>query len=837
MPRLGLYFETSAVLITVVLIGKAMELYARRATASAVNSLANARSTTARLVQGVGMNSDEQGEGNDEIIESSLLQEGDVIRVVNGEGVPADGFIVENGGVVGLDESMLTGESRTISKGPSKPLYSGTVVVEGSALMTVTKCGDASVLGQIVATVSNTQASKPSIQAFADRVARNFVPFVFFTSLFTFILWVGAGSHGNVPAEWYANEGSLPLFAFFFSLAVWVSACPCAFGLATPTAVLVSTGIAAKYGVLIRRGAALQTSSEVTSLCFDKTGTLTMGEMSVTDVVFFPHEAASNTVDGSSAGSLEDKEVLKYLLAAEKRSSHPLAKAMVSYCLSKLDVAEAKTEIVCDVCVVPGQGVQLLLPPAPGKQKGELVMLVGSNALLSSHQINTERASKVVTDLRSQGRVVVFVSIHGSMRAVVAFADAVRQEAKKVIATLREMNVRTYMITGDDGVTAASVGTSLGFSKKHIFASASPEDKKQFIEKLKARGEKVGFVGEGTNDSLALSVADVGFVLSQGTDIAIDAGDVILSAKSNVLCSLIIAMDVSKHTMRRILINYFWALCYNSILIPVAAGALYPSYHFALAPMLAGGAMAASSVSIVLSSLCLLFYKPPIAYREGFSSSSSSNERQTEKKSSSPTSTLPSTMKAFDIGSGYVDDVTSVASMVAVPLKKQDMCNCTTPSAPLLLDKNSSSTNNLWLWGATSTFSEDDNNFSVSSILLDPPPPPPPPVMQKRPSFVSPNSHSLRLRLSEARMRRSILAPREGAGGDGAERDEDSSTNRKKSCCNNEEAKKGGGCGCGKENCRCDSTCGCNSNPLHCDGIEEEEDEAVHTGSGALSKT
>jgi P-type Cu+ transporter len=692
------FFETAAVLIAVVILGKYLECYAKGQTALAIHRLTNLRATRARLVRSGDEGLDDESiirsevddfvtgpsSAGDILIDASLLQKGDIIRLVEGESAPSDGILLTNS--MGMDESMLTGESRLMSKKVGDTIFGGSMVIEGSGEMIVTACGDSSTLGRIVSSVQAAQGSKPPIQEVADRIAFYFVPAVAVFSLSTFIVWLVAGAFGVVPQEWFVEKnpnGNYILFAFVFALAVWVSACPCAFGLATPTAILVSTGIAAKLGILVRKGAALQYASEVNTVVFDKTGTLTLGKTTVCDYIVMPTEVR------------EDKwRLLKLLLAAESSSSHPLAKGISDYCteelnkheeIETLDSSDVKdSEVDPNFCqlpkidegesedgdhselnlsgirideviglppnsvgsqlsnmdkrelgssfymkseatqyttlVVPGQGIKLTIssnpdPTGADEKKAEddvpdLVVLVGSQDLLNGHGIAlTAKEMAIAAGLRVGGKVALFMAVGGVLRVILGVSDMVRPDAAAVVATLKSQGVRCYMVTGDQRATALAIGHVVGIPSSMVFAGAKPEEKEKFIHKLQQGGRKVAFIGDGTNDSPALARANVGFAMAGGTDIAIEAGDIVLC--KNDLTSMVTAIHLARKTMQRIRMNYFWALLYNVVLIPVSAGVLYPSNQFALMPMLAAAAMALSSVSIVLSSLLLLLYSPP----------------------------------------------------------------------------------------------------------------------------------------------------------------------------------------------------------------------------------
>ena len=669
------FFETASVLITVVIFGKYLECYARGKTAAAIHRLSSLRATHARLIRTDIESSEDcedgtDNDGRDTLIDSSLLQRGDVLRLVEGESVPSDGILLTSS--VGIDESMLTGESRLVSKKVGDTLFGGSMVVEGSGEMSVTACGDSSALGRIVSSVQAAQGSKPPIQEVADRIARYFVPAVAMCSFLTFFIWLIAGLAGYVPTEWYTEtnpNGNCFLFAFVFALAVWVSACPCAFGLATPTAILVATGLAAKLGILVRRGAALQYAAEVDTVVFDKTGTLTMGNTAVCDFIVLPSDSDPTAIQ--SARPLKD--LLQLLLAAESSSSHPLAKGISEYCIAQIAALETTTSDVSSeglangthhTLVVPGQGIKLTVSPKDeeGKAEDDLTVLVGSQDLLRSHGVSISPVHLAIAGgLRVGGKVAVFMAVGGSLWTIIGVSDMVRPDAAAVIATLKSWGIRCYMVTGDERATALAIGQAVGISSNLIFAGARPDEKERFISKLQSVGKKVAFIGDGTNDSPALARADVGFAMAGGTDIAIEAGDIVLCR--NDLSSMVTAIHLADKTMRRIKINYFWALGYNSFLVPISAGVLFPYYHFALVPMLAGGAMALSSVCIVLSSLLLLLYQPP-------------------KLRGSPISTVSSKISN---STGVVDE-----SMSSTTSDIDMLCKCPASMAPVLLKDDDS---------------------------------------------------------------------------------------------------------------------------------------------------
>ena len=467
--------------------------------------------------------------------------------------------------------------------------------------------------------------SKPPIQELADAVARYFVPFVVLSSVVTFVSWEIAALTDAIPKSAMGKSTSKFAFAFFFALAVWVSACPCSFGLATPTAILVATGVAAKLGILIRRGAALQLASEVDAVAFDKTGTLTSGSTVVADMVFFRDDARGcYSPLAGCAMSASDKLAVELLYIAESRSDHPIAKGVVRYCRSLLDssVAAAHAPLslphlrVTSFEAVQSRGQRVAVESGDG---GSSSFLVGSMSLLKEFGIvlNDDEhnlANTTALRLRVQGKVVVYFAVDSKIRGVVALVDALRPEAAAVIKELTRCHIECFMVTGDDAVTALAVAARVGIKEENVLAGVTPYDKEAFVRKSQDQGRRVAFLGDGTNDGPALATAHVGLAMAGGTAIAIDSGDVVLC--QNNLHALLVLLDLSKKTMRQIVFNYFWALIYNMILIPIAAGVLVPVSGYMLDPMLAGMAMAASSVCIVLSSLTLLLYRPPSLRQE-----------------------------------------------------------------------------------------------------------------------------------------------------------------------------------------------------------------------------
>jgi Cu+-exporting ATPase len=767
-----MYFETAAVLITVVLLGKFLESFARGRTASAIESLTALRPKTARIVGNVNQHvlalegvsnkahgryelcmNDEENQANGEnssgnsaevLVDSCFIHKGDILRVLEGDSIAADGVVITtNGGnssghVLGVDESMITGESRVVKKRFNDPLYGGTTCVEGSAEMRVTACGDDSVLGKIVSTVMDAQASKPPIQEVADTVARYFVPLIAIISVCTLIIWSVAWLCNAVPVSWYggsrtnltSDRHSFFMFAGMFALSVWVSACPCAFGLATPTAVLVSTGLAAQFGVLVRKGAAIQFAAEVDTVCFDKTGTLTCGKTAVSDFVIVLHRDVPSIgdnadtkvvlVDAYEKAPLDPQlradhaTLIHVLLSAELQSNHPLAVGIAQFCSNRLSDLSLSTNagapLKGSLVVVPGQGILFTADTRqPGGQVvGETVVLVGSPVLMASNNVPlAQPVMRAINGLRAGGKVAMLVAVNNVVCAVIGVSDMVRQESAAVVESLRRRGITSYMITGDAESTAHAIGAVVGIEKSHIFAGTKPKDKETIVAALVKNGKKVAFVGDGTNDSPALARASVGIAMSSGSSIAIESGDMVLC--NNDLHAVVIALDLSVKTMRRIKLNYLWALVYNACLVPVAAGIFVPSFQFALAPTMAGMAMAASSVSIVVSSLLLQLYTPPPSLIP-VKSESSSHSTIGSEDSLLHTSSSP---QASPKGHGLTRFNSFAVTELAI-----EKCNCPVSTAPKFQLTEPTLSEQLWDYvsdavaDTTALFTAGSNNNS-----------------------------------------------------------------------------------------------------------------------------
>jgi P-type Cu+ transporter len=550
------YYEASALLMTFLVLGRWLEARARGGTSEAIRRLIALRPKTARIVR----------DGTEQDIAIADVGAGDVLRVRPGERIAVDGEVIE--GASAVDESMLTGESLPVEKGPGAPVVGGSMNRTGTFTFRATRVGADTVLAQIIRLVEEAQGSKAPIQRLADRVAAVFVPVVLVIAAVTFGVW---WAWGPTPAFFYALTNAV---------AVLVIACPCAMGLATPTAIMVGTGKGAELGVLIRSAEALELLHKVQTVVFDKTGTLTIGRPVVTDV---------EPVAGAAAD-----ELLAVAAAAEQGSEHPLGEAIV---------AEAKARglalpPVSEFRAVPGQGVDALAPDGR--------ILLGNRRLMDERGIDVSALEPRARGLAQDGKSSVYVAFGGEALGLVAVADVLKPEAPAAVAALRALGVEVVMLTGDARVTGEAIARQAGIDR--VLAEVLPDQKAAEIKGLQAAGRRVAMVGDGINDAPALAQADVGLAMGSGTDVAIEAADVTLMRGD--LHGVVTAVALSHRTIRVIKENLGWAFGYNLTLIPVAAGVLYPAWDILLSPILAGAAMALSSVSVVANSLRLKRFTP-----------------------------------------------------------------------------------------------------------------------------------------------------------------------------------------------------------------------------------
>lgn len=591
------YFETSAMLITFVLLGKYLECLAKGKTSDAIKKLVELAPATALLIV-----KDKDGKCIEETeIDALLIQPGDTLKILPGTKVPADGVVIWGSSYV--NESMVTGESEPVLKEADASVIGGTINLHGALHIQATKVGSDAVLSQIISLVETAQMSKAPIQKFADFVASIFVPIVVVMALFTLFGWYIGGITGAYPKQWLPENGNYFVFALMFSISVVVIACPCALGLATPTAVMVATGVGAHNGVLIKGGDALERAQKIKHVLFDKTGTLTQGKATVTTAKVFTEMGRG--------------EFLKWVASAEASSEHPLGKAIVEYARhfhffdghsETVDGQNHRKESlntgwlldVSDFSSLPGRGVKCFID---GRQ-----VLVGNRKLMTEYGIAIPtHVENFVVELEESAKTGILVAFDNSLIGVLGVADPLKREAVVVIEGLKKMGVQPVMVTGDNWRTAHAVAKEVGI--QDVRAEVMPAGKAEVIRSFQRDGTIVAMVGDGINDSPALAAADVGMAIGAGTDVAIEAADYVLMR--NNLEDVITAIDLSRKTFGRIRLNYVFAMAYNVIAIPVAAGVFFPSLGIKLPPWAAGACMALSSVSVVCSSLLLRRYRKP----------------------------------------------------------------------------------------------------------------------------------------------------------------------------------------------------------------------------------
>nr|ACF95863.1 heavy metal P-type ATPase [Arabidopsis thaliana] len=575
------FFETSAMLISFIILGKYLEVMAKGKTSQAIAKLMNLAPDTAIL-----LSLDKEGNvTGEEEIDGRLIQKNDVIKIVPGAKVASDGYVIW--GQSHVNESMITGEARPVAKRKGDTVIGGTLNENGVLHVKVTRVGSESALAQIVRLVESAQLAKAPVQKLADRISKFFVPLVIFLSFSTWLAWFLAGKLHWYPESWIPSSMDSFELALQFGISVMVIACPCALGLATLTAVMVGTGVGASQGVLIKGGQALERAHKVNCIVFDKTGTLTMGKPVVVKTKLLKNMVL--------------REFYELVAATEVNSEHPLAKAIVEYAKKFRDDEENPAwPEACDFVSITGKGVKATV-------KGREIM-VGNKNLMNDHKvIIPDDAEELLADSEDMAQTGILVSINSELIGVLSVSDPLKPSAREAISILKSMNIKSIMVTGDNWGTANSIAREVGIDS--VIAEAKPEQKAEKVKELQAAGHVVAMVGDGINDSPALVAADVGMAIGAGTDIAIEAADIVLM-KSN-LEDVITAIDLSRKTFSRIRLNYVWALGYNLMGIPIAAGVLFPGTRFRLPPWIAGAAMAASSVSVVCCSLLLKNYKRP----------------------------------------------------------------------------------------------------------------------------------------------------------------------------------------------------------------------------------
>ena len=556
--ELGVYYDTAAMIITLILLGKLLEAIAKGHTSEAIKRLMGLKPKTARVIRG----EIEQDISVDEV------RQGDWVVVRPGEKIPVDGIVRE--GHSAVDESMLTGESLPVEKYAGDEVMGATINKTGSFKFEATKVGRETALAQIIKLVEEAQESKAPIQRLADRVASIFVPTVILISLVTFGIWLIFGPH---PAF---------TFALLNFVAVLIIACPCAMGLATPTAIMVGTGRGAENGILIKSGESLETVHRVKTIIFDKTGTLTQGKPAVTDMV---------VSDGFQEG-----QVLLWAASVEKESEHSLGEAIVSAAKEK----NMQLQSVEAFEAIPGHGVKARIDGQP--------LLLGNLRLMEENGVGVDGLRDEAARLAGEGKTPMIVALNGRAAGIVAVADTLKPNTREAVEALHRMGLEVIMITGDNERTAKAIASQIGIDR--VLAEVLPWDKSQQVKKLQEEGKIVAMVGDGINDAPALAQADVGIAIGTGTDVAIESSDITLI--SGDLRAVIAAIQLSRRTIRTIKQNLFWAFIYNILGIPIAAGILYPFWGVLLNPMIASAAMAMSSVSVVTNSLRLKRFHPKI---------------------------------------------------------------------------------------------------------------------------------------------------------------------------------------------------------------------------------
>jgi Cu+-exporting ATPase len=551
------YFEAAGVIITLILLGRYLEAIAKDRTSEAIRKLMRIQAKTARVVR--------NGEEMEIPIEEVMA--GDLVLVRPGERVAVDGMVTEGSSYV--DESMITGEPAPVEKQTGDEVVGGTVNKTGAFTLRATRVGADTVLSQIIRMVEEAQGTKPPIQRLADKIAGIFVPVVLIFAAATFAVWL-----------FYGPDPALS-FAFVTSVSVLLIACPCAMGLATPTAIMVGSGKGAEMGVLFRKGAALEVLAWVDTVVLDKTGTLTQGQPEMTDF---------------DAIDCDATEILRLVAAAESKSEHPIAEAIVRAARERgMEIPPVRV-----FKAEPGFGIE-------ADVNGRRVQ-VGAGRYMERFGIDLKDVEARAGELAAEAKTPLYAAVDGQLAAVIAVADPLKDGSPEAVGALHALGLEVAMLTGDNRGTAESIARQAGIDR--VMAEVLPGQKADEVKRLQAGGKKIAFVGDGINDAPALAQADVGIAIGTGTDIAIEAADVVLMLGD--LRGIVNAAELSKRVLRTIWGNFFWAYAYNMVLIPVAAGVLYPLLGLLLNPMLAAGAMSASSVFVVTNSLRLRGLRPPI---------------------------------------------------------------------------------------------------------------------------------------------------------------------------------------------------------------------------------
>ncbi len=545
------YFDVSVIVIGLILLGRYFEAQAKSGTSQAIKKLIGLQAKTARVIR--------DGKEFDVPFDQVLI--GDMLRVRPGEKIPVDGTVID--GESSIDQSVVTGESIPVDVAKGDTVIGATINKTGSFTYKAIKVGSDTMLAQIIKLVEEAQGSKAPIQKLADVVSSYFVPIVIMLAFLTFGVWYIFGPN---PAF---------LFALLNTVAVLIIACPCAMGLATPTAIMVGTGKGAEHGILFKEASSLEIANKINAIIFDKTGTLTKGKPEVTDVI--------------PVSKTKKEEIIQLAASIEKGSEHSLAEAIVKCA----EIQKVKVASVTKFNAIAGHGVEGIV----GKRK----VFFGNRRLMDREKIVYKNVSKQIEDLENEGKTVMILATEGKLLGLVAVADTIKETAVEGVAQLTKRGIEVIMITGDNERAAKAIASQLGIKK--VLAEVLPDQKEAEVRKLQAEGKQVAMVGDGINDAPAIAAADIGIAMGTGTDIAIEAADITLINKD--LRSVASAFDLSKKTMRTIKLNLFWAFGYNIVLIPVAMGILFPFGGPLLNPIFASVAMASSSISVVANSLLL----------------------------------------------------------------------------------------------------------------------------------------------------------------------------------------------------------------------------------------
>ncbi|MDP7265278.1 MAG: heavy metal translocating P-type ATPase [Candidatus Thermoplasmatota archaeon] len=552
-----MFYDTALMLAAFLMLGRFLEARAKGRTSEAIKKLMGLRPKTATVLR-----------GNNEIeIDIDEVQVGDIVIIKPGEKIPVDGVVVKGESYV--DESMITGEPIPPLRTIGNNVIGGTLNKNSVLRVEAGKVGKETMLAQIIQLVEDAQGSRPPVQRLADKVVTFFIPVILLIAILSFI-------------GWFLLAGESLLFSLTVLISILVVACPCALGLATPTAVTVGIGRGAELGILIKNGEALQVSEKLTSILFDKTGTLTQGKPEVTDI--YPI-------------GMDEKELILMAASVERNSQHPLGDAVVK----KAKKNQIKLKEISDFDTFGGKGITAKI--------GKREIIIGNRALFEERNISYKNETKKILGLENQGKTVILIARDSKLCGIIAIADTLKKTTKDAIKELKNMKLKVYMITGDNKRTANAIAKQIGI--KNILAEVLPQDKAREVRELQKKGELVAFVGDGINDAPALAQADVGIAMGGGTDVAMESGDIVL-IKDDIM-DAVSGIRLSKKVMGRIKQNLFWAFAYNTALVPLAAGGLHLLFGITFPPELAGGAMAMSSVTVVTLSLMLKKYTPPSA--------------------------------------------------------------------------------------------------------------------------------------------------------------------------------------------------------------------------------